>query len=464
MALHKISKGLDLPISGAPIQIIRENRQPTRVALMADDFPGLRPGMFVEEGDTVKRGQPLFEDRKVEGVIHTAPGAGRVIGIYRGARRALQSVVIDLSDGERSGTPSDDEFVVFENYKAGSVEDLDREAIVALLVESGLWTALRTRPFSKVPAVDSTPAAVFVNAMDTNPLCPLPEVVLSDQLQAFDTGLNLIAKLTAGKTYLCLDPQSGIEGELTAPVEIEQFSGPHPAGTPGVHIHTLEPVGRNKTVWTIGYQDVAAIGKLFATGRLDVSRIVSLAGPPVADPRLIETRTGAFIDDIVDSNSIADEYANQELRYLSGSPLSGKKAMGENFGFLGRYDQQITLLKEGRERFFMGWLTPGPDAFSSIPIYLSKFFPKRKFALTTSTHGSPRAMVPIGMFERVMPMDILPTFLLRSMMVGDLEKAEQLGALELDEEDLALCTFVCPGKTEYGPILRRNLELIEKEG
>jgi Na+-transporting NADH:ubiquinone oxidoreductase subunit A len=261
-----------------------------------------------------------------------------------------------------------------------------------------------------------------------------------------------------------VDPHSGIEKGLSAQVTVEQFTGPHPAGTTGLHIHTLEPVSRHKTVWSIGYQDVASIGRLFATGRVDTRRIISLAGPPVSDPRLIETRCGAFIDDLVDENSISEEFAGDELRYVSGSVLSGKKAMGESFGFMGRFDQQISILKEGRERFFMGWLTPGIDAFSSIPIYLSKFFPKMKFAMTTSTHGSPRAMVPIGMYERVMPMDILPTFLLRSMMVGDLEKAEQLGALELDEEDLALCTFVCPGKTNYGPILRRNLELIEKEG
>ena len=354
--------------------------------------------------------------------------------------------------------------MTFESYKGSAVGDLDREAIVALLVESGAWTALRTRPYSKVPATDSTPAAIFVNAMDTNPHAPLPEVVLADQIEAFDRGLTAIAKLSEGKTYLCVDPTSGIENGLTAPVTVEHFSGPHPSGTTGLHIHTLEPVSRNKTVWSISYQEVAAIGKLFATGVLDVSRIVSLAGPPVADPRLIETRSGAFLDDLFDKDSISEEYAEDELRCLSGSVLSGKKAMGEIFGFLGRYDQQVSVLKEGRERFFMGWLTPGIDAFSSIPIYLSKFFPKTKFAMTTSTHGSPRTMVPIGLYERVMPLDILPTFLLRSMLVGDLERAEQLGALELDEEDLALCTFVCPGKTNYGPILRRNLELIEKEG
>ncbi len=462
MSLHKITKGLDLPVEGDPIQVIRETRNPTRVAVMADDFPGLRPGMLVEEGDTVKRGQPLFEDRTRTGVIHTAPGAGRVIGVCRGARRALQSVVIDLSDNERANSPSDAEAMSFASYSnvSGKTPDaLSRDDVVALLAESGEWTAFRTRPFARTPATDTVPAAIFVTAMDTNPHAPLPEVVLAGRMEDFDRGLAVIARLTEGNTYLCVDPVSEIEKQVSAPVVTEHFTGPHPAGTAGVHIHTLEPVGREKTVWSIGYQDVASIGALFATGRRDVVRTISYAGPVVGDPRLITTRAGAYIDDIVD-----EDFGSTEVRVVAGSVLSGKKAMGETFGFLGRFDNQVSVLEEGRERFFMGWLSPGPDKFSTLNIYLSKFFPNKKFKFTTTTNGSPRAMVPLGMYERVMPMDILPTFLLRSMLVGDLERAEELGALELAEEDLALCTFVCPGKTEYGPVLRRNLELIEKEG
>jgi Na+-transporting NADH:ubiquinone oxidoreductase subunit A len=460
MALTQISKGLDLPITGEPVQIIREHINPTRVAIMADDFPDMRPGFFVEEGDTVKRGQPLFEDRKSKGVIHTAPGAGRVIGIYRGARRALQSVVIDLSDSERAGTPSDDEIVQFESYTGRAVDALTRDDIVKLLAESGQWAALRTRPYSKVPAIDTAPAAIFVNGMDSNPLAPLPEVVLAGQEEAFDQGLAIVAKLTEGTTYLCLDPTSEIEKSISTPVQVEHFSGPHPAGTSGLHIHFLEPVSRNKTVWSIGYQDVAAIGRLFSSGRLCVERVISVAGPPVRDPRLVTTRLGACVDELVTGQLLGDD----EVRLIAGSVLSGKKAMGDIFGFLGRYDVQLSVLREGREREFLGWLTPGQDSYSSIPLYVSRFLPKKKFDLTTTTNGSKRAMVPIGMYERVMPLDILPTFLLRSMLVGDLERAEELGALELAEEDLALCTFVCPGKTDYGPVLRRNLELIEKEG
>jgi Na+-transporting NADH:ubiquinone oxidoreductase subunit A len=461
MAVHKITKGLDLPIAGQPLQIIRGEVATTRVAIMADDFPGMKPGMRVEEGETVKRGQVLFEDRKSSGVLHTAPGAGRIIGIHRGARRALQSVVIDLSDGERSGKVSNEELQTFEHYTGKPTAELDRDGVRNLLVESGLWTAIRMRPFAKVPATGDRTEAIFVTAMDSNPLAALPEVVIEREPDAFASGLELVSKLTDGETILCLSDSSTIDRGLDAPVRIERFAGPHPAGTAGLHIHLVKPASRHRPIWYIGYQDVIAIGRLFATGRLDLTRVISIAGPPVADPRLVVSRVGAHLHDI----AAEEESSEEERRLISGSVLSGKKAMGDVYGFMGRYDLQVSVLAEDREKVFIGWLTPGWNAFSVIPIYLSKIFGRNKrFDFTTSTNGSPRAMVPIGLYEKVMPFDILPTVLLRSLLVGDVEKAEQLGALELAEEDLALCTYVCPGKTDYGPVLRRNLEMIEKEG
>ncbi len=364
MALHKIHKGLDLPIEGAPIQVVREQVRPQRIALMADDFPGMKPAMRVVEGETVKRGQVLLEDRKNPGVLHTAAGAGRVIGVNRGARRALQSIVIDLSSAEREAARSadvpDSELVTFESYTGKPAESLSADEVRALLIESGEWTALRTRPYSKVPAVDAEPAALFVTAMDTNPLAPLPEVVLAGREADFDRGLHVLSKLTRGNTYLCVDPDSGIEKGLTAPVRVEHFAGPHPSGTVGLHIHTLEPVNREKHVWHVGYPDVIAIGSLFATGKLDVERIVSVGGPPVADPRLVLTRRGVETQEVV-----GDDYSGEEeVRLIAGSVLSGKKAMGDVFGFLGRYDRQASVLREGRERTLLGWLTPGLGSFS----------------------------------------------------------------------------------------------------
>ena len=461
MGQHKIRKGLDLPLSGAPEQRISDGPRVGRVALVADDFPGLKPRMLVEEGDAVRRGDPVFEDRSIAGVVHTAPGAGTVVAVNRGERRALQSVVIELSDGERAGAPSESDFRPFESYRGGSTEGFTRDEIEALLAESGQWAAFRTRPFSKVPALGTTPAGIFVTAIDTNPLAPDPDVIVSDARDDFDLGLEVTCALTDGPTYLCVRTGSSIPQSVTAPVTVEEFSGPHPAGTAGLHIHTLMPVNRNRTVWSIGYQDVIAIGRLFRTGRLSVERVVSIAGPPVGNPRLVRTRVGA---DVAELTAGETDLAERDVRWISGSVLSGKAARGESYGYLGRYDRQVSALREGREREFLGWLSPGFRRFSLLPIYLSKLFGTRRVEFTTSTNGSHRPIVPIGMYERVMPMDIIPTYLLRSLMVGDVEEAEKLGCLELDEEDLALCTFVDPGKEDFGPILRTNLEMIQKEG
>jgi Na+-transporting NADH:ubiquinone oxidoreductase subunit A len=470
MALHKITKGLDLPITGEPEQKIHGAPKITRVAIVADDYPGMKPRMAVAVGDTVVRGQLLFEDRKTEGVRYTAPGGGKVVGIHRGAKRVLQSVVVHLSEPEVKGELADSDHQKFEAFTGKEPAELSREELQALLVESGLWTAFRVRPFSRVPELDATAQAIFVTAVDTNPLAPNPDVVLSEQMEDFELGLQLVSKLTEGTTYLCVGAGSKITGGK-AKVSREEFSGPHPAGTVGLHIHLLHPVSRTRSVWHIGYQDVVAVARLARTGKLDVSRVVSVAGPPVKKPRLCRVRVGADVDDILEgefrrSQSMESEAPNTKdaIRVVSGSVLSGKRSMGDAFGFLGRYHNQVSVLKEGREREFLGWLSPGTNVFSTLPLFLSKLIPGKKFDFTTTTYGSARAMVPLGMYERVMPMDILPTFLLRSLVIGDLERAEQLGALELDEEDLALCTFVCPGKTNYGVVLRKNLQTIQEEG
>jgi len=331
---------------------------------------------------------------------------------------------------------------------------------VALLVESGLWSVLRTRPFSKVPDPTTTPHSVFVTAMDTNPLAPAPDAALAGREEDFANGLLCVTKLSGGEVYLCRAPGSAISADPHSGVSVEEFSGVHPAGTVGLHIHTLDPVYREKTVWHVGYQDVAAIGALFRTGQLDFERIVALAGPSLKKPRLVRTRMGASTDDLVEGELKAGEH-----RVISGSVLSGRTAMGEIHGYLGRYHNQVSVIPEGRERIFLGWMGPGAGAFSVSNAFLSALWRgKKRFSFTSALNGSGRAIVPIGLYERVMPMDIMPTFLLRALMSDDLERAEELGCLELDEEDLALCTFVCPSKIDYGPALRRNLTQIEKEG
>ena len=457
MARHTITKGLRLPIVGEPARQIAETRSPRLIALLGDDHVGMRPTLHVALGDEVRRGQRLFEDKKMPGVRYTAPGAGKVVAINRGEHRAFQSLVIELSRSEREGRGPDE--VSFRSFSGRHPSGLTGDEVREFLIESGLWTALRGRPFGRVADPGARPHAIFVTAIDTNPFAPPVETVLEGAGAAFERGLFAIAKLTEGPVYVCTAPASSLRMPQLDQIRHEEFSGPHPAGTVGVHIHMLDPVDRNKMVWHLGYQDAVAIGKLFEAGTLQVERVIALAGPAVRRPRLIKTRLGASTDELVQ-----DELHDGENRTVSGSVLSGRRASGRVFGFLGRYHQQISALREGRAREFLGWLAPGFNKFSTISTFVSKLIPGKRFALTTSTNGSLRAIVPIGMYERVMPMDIMPTFLVRALVMGDVERAEELGCLELDEEDLALCTFVCPGKTEYGPYLRGVLTTLEKEG
>jgi len=455
MGVYKVRKGLNLPISGEPDQTIHDGPVISSVALLASDYIGMKPTMFVNVGDTVQCGQLLFEDKKSPGTLYTSPGAGTVSAINRGEKRALKSVVIELSEDEKSGNSDQ---VSFENYSGKDIASLNREEIRALLVESGLWTSFRTRPYSKVPSVDAEPDSIFITAMDTQPLAPNVDVIYNEKIEAFERGLAVIAKMREGHMYLCVKEGSAINAGPYSGITVKEFSGLHPAGTVGMHIHTVEPVHEGRTAWHIGLQDVIAIGSLFGSGQLDISRVISLAGPSVTNPRLIRTRLGASTDALV-----ADELSNEENRVISGSVLSGRIAAGEEVGYVGRYHQQVSALAEGREREFLGWLDPGENKFSIINTFVSKLNPGKKFSFTTSTNGSARAMVPIGMYEQVMPMDLMPTHLLRALVSGDVERAERLGCLELDEEDLALCTFVCPGKYEYGPYLRQILTQIELE-
>jgi Na+-transporting NADH:ubiquinone oxidoreductase subunit A len=441
----KIKQGLDLPITGAPEQSIKDGPAVNSVAIVGFDYVGMKPTMAVKVGDRVKLGQVIFSDKKTEGVNYTAPGAGVVKAINRGDRRVLQSVEIELEG---------DDAVEFNKYSAGELSGLTREQVEENLIASGLWTALRTRPFSRVPQPGSTPNSIFVTAMDTNPLAADPVVVIAEQKEAFLQGLEVLTCLAA-TVYLC--KASGADIPTADGVTVEEFEGCHPAGNAGTHIHFLDPVSQHKTVWTIGYQDVIAVGKLFTEGKLFTDRVVSVAGPRAASPSLLRTRLGASFSELLNGAEIGTNN-----RVISGSVWSGRAAVGPT-AFLSRYANQVTILEEGDKREFMGWVVPGTNKFSVLNLFASALNRSKKFDFTTTTNGSERAMVPVGQFEKLMPLDILPTQLLRALVTGDIVHAMELGCLELDEEDLALCTFACPGKYEYGPILRDNLTRIERE-
>jgi Na+-transporting NADH:ubiquinone oxidoreductase subunit A len=445
----EIKRGLDLPITGQPKQEIDEARQPGTVAVVGTDYVGMKPRFAVSIGDSVKLGDLIFTDKKRPSIRYTSPGAGKVIEINRGEKRMLLSVVIALEGNDE---------ITFNSYSEPELPSLDRRKVIELLLESGLWTSLRSRPFSKVADPEATPHALFITAMDSNPLAPSVAKIIEGKEKHFTNGLTILSRLTDGKLYLCKAPGEPVPQPQLESLSIAEFSGPHPSGNAGTHIHFLDPASRNKQVWYINAQDVVAVGMLFTSGRLNVERVISLAGPSVRNPRLIKTRIGSSVEDITKG-----ELKEGEHRIISGSVFSGHKA-NEATGFLGRYHQQISVISEGRKREFLGWLSPGADLYSVKNIMLSRLFPNRKFDFNTSTHGDHRAIVPVGAYEKVMPLDIMPTYLLRALAVDDVEEAEKLGCMELDEEDLALCTFVCQSKIDHGSELRRNLILIEKEG
>lgn len=452
MQKFTIKKGLNLPIAGPPEQKVSETKVVSKVALAGPDYVGLRPALAVQPGEKVKKGQVLFTDMKNPGIQFTSPAGGTVEAVNRGERRAFLSVVVAIDKNE--------EELTFTKYAEEKLNSIARDEVVNQLVSSGLWTSFRTRPFGKIPAMDAKPAAIFVNAMDTNPLAADPEVVISEDKKAFCNGLKVLSSLQAPQMFVCRAAGANIPGEeLNLPGLVEaSFKGPHPAGLSGTHIHFLCPASSKRTVWYIGYQDVIAIGKLFVTGQICTERVIAVSGPRVKNPRLVKTRVGACVSEI-----LKDETIKEDNRAVSGSVLNGRTA-AEALDFLGRYHNQITVLEEGDKRYLFGWVMPGYTKYSFKWVNLSSLFPWKKFRMSTCLHGGHRAIVPIGSFEEVMPLDILPTYLLRALSYKDLEEAEALGALELEEEDLALCTFVDPGKNDFGAMLRDVLTTIEKEG
>lgn len=446
----KIRRGIDIPLAGAADSQIDVSSTVRNVALVGSDYVGMKPTMVVSEGETVRKGQVLFSDKKTAGINFTAPASGQVVALNRGARRVFQSLVIEVDD--------DLEAMKFDAYSLDEARALGSDVIRSQLVASGQWTALRARPYGKVADPATDPSGIFITAIDSHPLAPDPALIIAEHAEAFSLGQDLIAEIANCPTYLCTAPESGIAKGTHNRIEQVDFSGPHPAGLAGTHIHFLMGASLGKIAWTMGYQDVIAVGYLFLTGELYTDRVIALVGPEVERPRLMRTRLGADLQALT-----AGELAAGDVRLISGSALGGRTVQSDS-AYLGRYHNQVTALAEGRDRDFMGWLSPGIGKHSVMGIYLSSWFGMKPSAMTTNTNGSERAMVPVGNYERVMPLDILPTQLLRALLVGDTETAQALGCLELDEEDLALCTYVCPGKYEYGPILRDNLTRIEKEG
>lgn len=417
----RIKQGFDIALGGASRAVLREVGAVRSIAISGHDFPDIRPEFRIEPGDRVREGQVVFVDRKRPQIAFTAPAAGVVTAINRGRRRSLDSLVIQL-DGDEAET--------FSISSASPLPATMRE----LLLRSGQWPSFLTRPFGRIPMPDAVADAIFVTAIDTNPLAPDPRFAISRHVEHFRRGLVGLLTLTQGSVFVCQAPGPSLCGNTSERLRPVTVSGPHPAGLPGTHIHHLAPVGDGRhSVWQIGYQDVIAIGHLLATGRLWTDRIVAVAGTGVRNPSLAQLKLGASLDE-----ALENELCDGPARVISGPVLSGREA-----GYLGRYHNQITVIARGNEN-------PVPGLISQIRYLLE---------------GAPdKAIVPREAFERVMPLDILPVPLLRALSVGDVETAKDLGCLELLEEDLALISHVCTTGTDYGALLRDVLDQLAGDG
>lgn len=453
----RLRRGLDLPLDGAPDESRVEPAPPVAsVAVLGDDAPGIRPDLRVAPGERVRAGQTLFVDRRRPAVRFAAPGAGVVDAVVRGARRRLEAVVIRLDEG-------DGEVEAFEPVAPGHVASLPRGTVEERMLASGLWTALRTRPFGRIPDPGSVPHAVFVTALESEPLAPRAEGILAERGEAFAAGVAALSRFGDGRVFVCTRPDVALPLPDVERVVQAEFEGPHPAGLPGTHVHRLAPVGPGRTVWHVGYPDVIALGGLLLSGRAERDRVVALTGPAMTRPRLVRTRLGASTEDLVRGG-----LRYEACRVLSGSVLSGRRAVGWG-AYLGRLHTQVCALPEGghgaRSR---GWIVPGRGGRARRVLALLDAFGGRRGAgsgaHTTSLGGRRGAFLPLERLDRLLPLDVPAAPLLRALLVGDAEQAQALGCLELSEEDLALASFLCPGKIDYGPLLRAVLDEIEGQG
>ncbi len=453
--LFNLKKGLDIPLAGMPELRIETVPPASKVALCAHEFHGLKPDMLVSPGDTVAQGQPLFSDRRHPEILYTSPASGVVDEVHRGRKRALLAVEVRV-EGQRQ--------VTFNTYKGRKLTTLPPETVREQLLRSGLWAAFRTRPYSETPPPTQEPEAIFITAMDTRPLAPDPQMVIEADSENFRAGLSVLSRLSKVPLYVCTSPGAKLPLPNLENLCQAEFGGPHPAGLAGTHIHFLAPIISGKVVWAIDYHHVISVGAVFTTGHLSSTRVVALGGPLVVHPRLLRVLEGASVSELCQNELLSGRPGDPDVRVVVGSVLEGYEAQ-DGLDFLGPFTHQVTALSNRCQQPILGWIRPGLNLFTvSRTLFSSLSGAKRRFPLGCGKNGGPRSLIPLELYEHVFPLELLPVQILKALLVRDTETAEQLGCLELDEEDLALCSFVCPSKHEFGPALRENLELIKREG
>lgn len=443
----KIKKGLDIRLKGKAEKIVVKSENTDLYAVKPVDFLYIRPKLTVKVGDPVKAGTVLFYNKYLPDVKFTSPVSGTVKAVNRGERRAILEVVIEAGES-----------MEYETFLKADPSTLSREQVIENLLKSGLWPLIRQRPYGIIANPGTTPKSIFISAFDTSPLAPDYDFIVQGNNEAFQAGINALSKLTDGKIHLNVNadyPPSDVFTNAKN-VQMNRFTGPHPAGNVGVQIHHLDPVHKNSLVWTVNPQDVITIGRLFLKGQYDASRIVALAGSEVLNPKYYKTMIGASIKDLIANNT-----REGNLRYISGGPLTGRKIPFD--GYIGYYDSLVTVLPEGDKYEFLGWAVPGFGKFSASRSFFSWINTDKEYVIDTNYHGGERAYVMTGQYEKVLPMDILPVQLIKSIMVEDIDRMENLGIYEVVEEDLALCEFVCTSKMEVQSIIRQGIDLMIRE-
>ena len=448
MSKHfKLKRGLDIRLKGAAEAILEDAPTTKTVALKPTDFAGLTPKLKVKADAQVKAGDALFFDKYNPEILFTSPVSGTVKAVNRGERRKILEIVVE-ADGKNESL----------EFTKADPSTLSGEEIRGQLLKSGLWPFFKQRPYGVLAKPTDVPKNIFISGFDSSPLAADSEFIFKNEKSALQSGINALTKLTDGKVFLGLSAaqSNGIFSSLKN-VEINTFVGPHPAGNVGVQIHHVSPINKGDLVWTISIEGLVNIGRLFETGKLDFSKTIALTGSEVKTPKYYKTVHGANLTELLQGKTNEDV----KERFISGNVLTGTKI--EKDDFLGFFDQQLTVIPEGDEYEFVGWATPGIDKFSAGKTFFSSLFPKKEYTLNANMHGGERAFVLSDQYEKVLPMDLLPVFLLKSVLVNDIDKMEQLGIYEVIEEDLALCEYACTSKIKVQDILRSGIDSMIKE-
>jgi len=443
----RLKKGLNINLIGEADKVYASVKPPKRYVVKPTDFHGLTPKLVVKVGEKVKAGSSLFFNKYNDKVNFCAPVSGEVIDIVRGAKRKILEVVL-----------KPDSVIDYKQFTTASAKTISREQIIDSMLKAGIWPFIRQKPYDIIANPTDMPKAIFISAFNSAPLTIDNDFALYGMDELFQKGLDYVVQLTSGKTHLNIDGNTNPSTVFTGAkgVEINKIRGAHPAGNVGIQIHHIDPINKGEVVWYLQPQDVIAIARLFTEGKYDVSRIVALAGSQVKKPKYYRTIAGASI-----VNLLSDNINEGDSRIISGDILTGQHI--DVNGILGFYDTTITIIEEGKEQEFLGWILPGLHKFSASKTFLSWLTPAKKYSLNANMHGEERAYVMTGEYEKVLPMDIFPAHLIKACMIEDIELMENLGIYEVSPEDFALCEFVCTSKIEVQTIIRNALELVRKE-